>query len=245
MNKEELIQDYIANRLSDAEIAQAESLLKTDAEFQELYETHLELTAAFKISNEKALKKRLQALDTIDTTKITETPQQKSKNTFTLVRRLAIAAILIVGAFIAVNQFVAQGDIFDSYFEVCPNTYLPVTRGTTNEDATFEAFKAYESGTYDQAALAFKQLLATDNNPNIRFYYAMSLLNQEKLTVALNELNAISNQTFDYQSESLWYAALIHIKKDNSAAAKTQLETLQNINPAYKSVKIQDILAKL
>jgi len=243
MNKEEFIQDYIANRLSDAEKTRAEVLLKTDAELQELYEMHLDLTAAFKISNDKALKKRLQALDDAD--EMAE-PTTVPKNTnFGMLRRIAIAAIFIVGVFIAVNQFTARGDVFETYFEVCPNTYLPVTRGIAKQHSSFEAFKAYESANYAAAATAFEQILKTENNPNIRFYYAMSLLNQEKFELALNELNKLTSEIFDYQAESLWYAALIHLKNKNTETVKNQLEQLQQLNPTYKSAEIQKILQEL
>ncbi|MEM6722223.1 MAG: hypothetical protein AAF611_23045 [Bacteroidota bacterium] len=244
MNKEEFIQDYIANRLSEEETARAETLLKSDAELQALYETHQELAAAFKISNDKALKQRLQALDsTSDEPELTS--NVKKKNNFKIFSRLAIAAIFIVGAFIVFNQFTASEDLFDSYFEVCPNTYLPVTRGTTNQDVTFEAFKAYESTNYLQAEIAFKGLLANEDNLSIRFYYAMSLLNQEKFDLALNELNTLTTKTFDYQAESLWYAALIALEKGNSEAVKNQLGKLQELNPNYKSAEVQKILEKL
>ncbi|WP_298512556.1 hypothetical protein [uncultured Kordia sp.] len=239
MNTEEFIQDYIANRLSDEDKARAEELLQTDTEFRELYESHLELTAAFKISNDKALKKRLQELDANTTTVST-----KKLNTG-IIRRIAIAAIFIIGAFFAINQFTAEGDVFDTYFEVCPNTYLPVTRGTATQDVQSEAFKVYESGDYQKAAKAFKDLLATKNNLNIRFYYAMSLLNQEKYDLALNELNSLAQHNFDYQVETFWYAALIHIKKEDNEAARGQLEKLQQLNPNYKSDEIKVILEKL
>lgn len=243
MNKEEFIQNYIANRLSEADKVRAEELLKTDVELQELYETHQEMTAAFKLSNDKALKKRFQELDAIDTSETTI--HEAKKFNFGMLGRIAIAAIFIVGAFFAINQFSSDGDVFESYFEVCPNTYLPVTRGTTEQDAQFEAFKAYESGKYSKAQLGFTELLAKAENLNIRFYYAMSLMNQEKYDLALQELNNLTAQNFDYQTESLWYAALIQIKKKNGASAEKYLQTLQQLNPQYKKEEIKSILEKL
>ncbi|MGH1387056.1 tetratricopeptide repeat protein [Kordia sp.] len=243
MNKEEFIQNYIANRLSEADKVRAEELLKTDVELQELYETHQEMTAAFKLSNDKALKKRFQELDAIDTSETTT--HEAKKFNFGMLGRIAIAAIFIVGAFFAINQFSSDGGVFESYFEVCPNTYLPITRGTTTQDAQFEAFKAYESGNYLKAATAFKNLLASDNNSSIQFYYAMSLMNQEKYDLALQELNNLTKENFDYQIESLWYAALIEIKKKNVASAEKHLQTLQQLNPTYKKEEIEMILEKL
>lgn len=243
MNKEEFIQDYIANRLSAEEKARAEELLQSDAELKELYELHQELTTAFKVSNDNALKKRLQALD--ENRSADTIPHSTQKNNFNILKRVAIAAIFIVGAFFAINQFTGGNAMFDGYFEVCPNTYLPVTRGTTSPNAQFEAFKLYESGDFESAEIAFQKLLENDSNTSIRFYYAMSLMNQEKYDLALNELNSLTNTTFDYQVESLWYTALIHIKNKNSAAATKQLEKLQKLNSNFKQEEINKILEKL
>ncbi|MCH2194455.1 hypothetical protein [Kordia sp.] len=245
MNKEEFIQDYIADRLSDEDKVRAEELLKTDVELQELYESHLELTAAFQISNDKALKKHLQELDA-NTIEATDNGTKKSN--FGMLKRIAIAAIFIIGAFFAINQFSANGDIFDSYFEVCPNTYLPITRGTSSPDATFEAFKSYESGNYLKAEKAFKDLLSSDDNPNIRFYYAMSLLNQEKSGLALKELNILTRNTnanFDYQLESFWYVALIQFQQDKLEDAVKNLQVIQRVHPNFKAEEIKSILEKL
>ncbi|MFK7749981.1 MAG: tol-pal system YbgF family protein [Kordia sp.] len=240
MDTEEFIQNYIANRLSDAEKARAEELLKTDVEFQELYETHLELTSAFKISNDKALKKRFQQLDATETSIDTV-----KKFNYGMLRNITIAAIFIVGAFFAIDQFTGNSDVFDTYFETYPNTFLPVTRGTTDKDAQFEAFKAYESGNYAKAQSDFVALLKKTNNPNIRFYYAMSLLNQKEYDLALKELNNLTVQNFDYQIESLWYAALIQIKNKDFKNAKGNLQTIQKLNSTYKSEAIRTILARM
>ncbi|AXG70012.1 hypothetical protein KORDIASMS9_02241 [Kordia sp. SMS9] len=243
MNKEEFIQDYIANRLSVEEKARAEKLLQSDAELQELYEMHQEMTAAFKLSNDKALKKRLQTLD--DNREEEVIPLSPQKNNFTVIKRIAVAAVFIVGAFFAINQFTGNGDVFDAYFEICPNTYLPVTRGTTSQDAQFEAFTLYESNAFQSAEIAFEKLLKNEENSSIRFYYAMSLMNQEKYELALNELNSLTNTTFEYQAESLWYSALMHLKNKNSATAKEQLQKLQKLNSDYKQKEIMAILEKL
>ena len=242
MNKEEFIQDYIANRLSEEDKVRAEELLKTDVELQELYETHQEMTAAFKLSNDRVLKKRLQELDALDTSETTTSGVKKFN--FGMLSRIAIAAIFIVGAFFVINQFTASDTIFVSYFDACPNTYLPVTRGTTTQNAQFEAFKYYESGDYLKAEKTFKDLLASENNFNLRFYYAMSLMNQEKYDLALNELNKLTTITFDYQVESLWYAALIQIKNNNKETAKKHLQTILELNPKYKLEEIKTILEK-
>ncbi|MEM7105656.1 MAG: hypothetical protein AAF502_21135 [Bacteroidota bacterium] len=240
MDKEELIQDYLANRLSEEDKVLVDNLLKTDREFQKLYASHLELSMAFRISSEKALKKQLQELDASMTTESLDNNIKKSN--FGLLRRLAIAAIFILGVFIGIDQFRADNDVFDSYYEICPNTYLPITRGETNTGKEYEVFKAYENGYYATAETNFEEILRSKNDLNIRFYYAMTLLNQDKYDLALAELKTLTDQTYDYQIESLWYAALIQIKKQDYNVAKEYLLKLRSLNSSYKSQEIPSIL---
>lgn len=239
MDKEEFIQNYIANRLSEDEKTQFEALLKTDKELQELYETHVTMAAAFKLSKTNEIKQRLQQLDSA-----TETPKTKGfiqKN----LSKIAIAAVFVLGIFFAVNQFTAKEDFFNSYFEVCPNTYLPVTRGTTTQNELIEGFRAYESKNYEKAAAIFNDILKESDDTTTRFYYAMSLLNQKKFDLALAELNAIQAIAFDYKVESLWYAALIELKNGNEDKAAKHLKAIQNLNSDFKSDEIQAILNTL
>lgn len=236
MDKEEFIQNYIANRLSDEDKTRFEELLKTDLEFQELYETHKEMVAAFQLSKSKEIKARLQELDQ-------EEIPVKTKSFFqSKFRKIAIVAVLVLGMFFMVNLLNSNGDLYETYFEICPNTYLPVTRGNTQNDIQFEAFKAYESNDFKTAETIFETILKTEKNTTIQFYYAMSLLNQDKFNLALAQLNSIQNKEFDYQVEALWYTALIQLKNKDIESAKQHLKTIQQLNKDFKTEEIQSIL---
>jgi hypothetical protein len=236
MNKEELIQDYIANRLSEKDKLRVEALLETDLELKEMYTTHKEVAAAFQISKSNEIKKRLQELDA------TETSSGGNNFMQGKFRRIAVAAVVIFGLFYMMTLLRSSDDIFESYFEVCPNTYLPVTRGNTIKNLQFEAFKTYESNNFVASELAFYELLKTTADPNIKFYYAMSLLNQNKFDSALEQLNSLHKERFEYQVESLWYAALIQLKKNNTESAKKHLTYIQQLNSNFKSDEIKSIL---
>ncbi|WP_430409784.1 anti-sigma factor family protein [Kordia sp.] len=239
MDKEDLIQNYIANRLSEQEKTEVETLLETDLELQALYETHTEMAAAFQLSKSKAIKKRLQALDAQDTSSETQSFLQRNYN------KIAIVAVLVIGVFFMINVLKSNGDLYETYFETCPNTYLPVTRGNNQKDAQFEAFKAYESNDFKTAETNFHKLLETTSSPAIKFYYAMSLLNQDKFDMALAELQLLNTKTFGYQVESLWYTALIQIKNKDIESARQHLTTIQQLNKDFKSEEIQSILDTL
>ncbi|WP_420572286.1 anti-sigma factor family protein [Kordia sp.] len=239
MNREEIIQDYIANRLSEEEKMKVEALLETDVELQEMYETHTTLAEAFKLTKSDEIKARLQQLDRNE---VIPTKKQVTRRMFA---RIAIAAVFIFGIFFTVNQLQSTSDFYESYFEVCPNTYMPITRGNESESLQFEAFKAYENKDFKTAETTFTTVLETTNDLNITFYYAMSLLNQEKHDEALAALIPLSKKTFDYQVESLWYTALIQLKNKETEAAKKNLFTLQQLNSNFKTNEIQSILSSL
>ena len=124
---------------------------------------------------------------------------------------------------------------------------MPITRGVNLpiRNPEFEAFKAYEANDFEAAAVDFKELLKTNSNPNIQFYYAMSLLNQDKFNLALDQLNNLRKEKFDYQVESLWYTALIQTKKNDIESAKKHLVSIQQLNPNFKSTEIAAILKTL
>ena len=237
MDKEKLIQDYIANRLSDKEKAKVDAMLKTDLEFKSQFESHQDLTMAFKVSEANVLKQHFKNLDV------------KSSQKTSLFKRykyayLAIASIVIIGIFY--NPFRGQSgeDLFNSNFEIYPNTYQPVVRSTQSND-TAAPFIAYENNDFATAEKGFETLLKTSENPNIRFYYALSLLNQTKLDMALKQFEIIDGKAYDYKEESLWFSALIHLNKDNFTKVKENLNQLNTLQSTFKSEERKLLLQKL
>lgn len=239
MNKEEFIQNYIANRLSEEEKEKVEALLKTDVELKEIYEGYKEMAVAFRLSKTEALKKRFQEIDEQSTT------TRKTRFALSKWSKIIVAAVFILGVFFMVRTLQSKEDLYASYFEICPNTYLPVTRGEEAANPTFEAFKAYENNDFKTAASQFEHILKTSDNKNIRFYYGMSLLNQEQYDLALEQLFLVNKESFDYQLESLWYTALIKLKKQQKNHAKQILTAIQQLNSDFKSEEIKTLLEQL
>lgn len=236
MNNEQLIQDYIANRLSEKEKAYVERMLETDLDFKSDFETHKNISKAFKISEAKSLKERFQELEK-------KSPKQKSLFQRYKHLYLAVASVIIIGFFY--NQFSTQtGDeLFNSYFDIAPNTYQPITR--TENSTNNDAFIAYENGNFLSAENKFETQLKTTDNPNIRFYYASSLLNQSKLDLALKQFQILNQLNFDYYDESLWYTALIYVKKEDFNNAKEYLSRLNNKKSEFKIEERKQLLEKV
>eukprot|EP01093_Parvamoeba_rugata_P006433 TRINITY_DN2014_c0_g3_i1.p1 TRINITY_DN2014_c0_g3~~TRINITY_DN2014_c0_g3_i1.p1 ORF type:complete len:238 (+),score=50.77 TRINITY_DN2014_c0_g3_i1:585-1298(+) len=237
MNNETLIQDYIANRLSTNQRAEVEHLLETDSEFKAEFESHKDMAVAFKISEAESLKRRFQEL---------ENTLPKEKSTFKTVKyaAFAIASVLVIGLCYNIFNTTTGNDLFEDYFEISPNTYQPVTR-SNNSDKDNTAFIAYENGNYELAENKFETLLKTSENPNIRYYYASSLLNQSKYDLALEQFQILNKIDFDYTDESLWYTALIYIRTEDYDNAKAQLKRLNSKNSVFKTKERKVLLEKL
>lgn len=238
MDKEQLIQDYVANRLSPADKEAVEKLLETDASFKEALTSHKDVVMAYKLAEAENLKSTFQ--------KIEQENAKKRTHKFRIPRLWysAIAAVLIIGFFFIINTKTTGEDLFDSNFTKYPNTYLPVTR-EVNESAQLKAFVSYENEDFKDAELKFKEILKTSDNPNIRFYYAMSLMNSSKLDKALEQLNLLNGNTFEYQAETIWYTTLIYLQKEDFKNAKKQLQALDNLQTSFKSKERELILKKL
>lgn len=238
MDQEQLIQDYHASRLTKADQLMVEQLLETDLDFKSEFDDYTTISNAFKISEGKNLKKHLVQLEN-NLNPSTDKAFKKNKLIY-----LAIAAGLIIGFFFKIYDGQSGDRLFKSHIDIYPNTYQPITRSTETTDAT-SAFQAYENNDFKTAALKFETILQSANNPNIQFYYAMSLIHQSKLNLALAELNALNKNSHDFKAESLWYAALIHIQKEDYKNGLRTLEELNTLNSPFKSEERKVLLQKL
>ncbi len=91
----------------------------------------------------------------------------------------------------------------------------------------------------------FETLLEINNNPNIRYYFASSLLNQSKYDLALEQFQILNQLNFDYNDESIWYTALIYIRTEDYDNAKAQLKRLNSKNSVFKAKERKVLLEKL
>lgn len=237
MNNEKLIQGYITGRLSKKDSLLVVEMLQNDSEFKAEYDEYKAINTAFSINETKNLKAYLQNLEETNTNTLSIKKVLNTKFT-----KLAIACMLIVGAFYFINQPQSGNTLYKSYFEPCSNTFLPITRGENQKTLTFKAFQAYENNNFKKSENIFSDILKTTDNKNIRFYYAMSLLNQNKSSEALQELERINKDKFDYQIESIWYSSLILIKNKDYKTAKKHLLALKKLNSTFKSKEINAIL---
>ena len=237
MNKEDLLQKYFKNTLSQKEGEHLKSLLETDADFKASFEEYNNFNLAFESHEAGALKSFLKSLDNTD--KIQQIKWYKNTKIIYLA-----AAILVIALCIPFLVKPDVNNLYNDYFDLYPNVEQPIVRGYEETEIS-TAFKAYEAEEFPAAIDAFQNLLEEDNNPNYRFYYAMSLLNNDQSDLALEELSQLENIDFDYQNEVLWYKALIHLKNNENKQAIAKLNELENSGSSFKSKERKVLLQQL
>ncbi len=236
MKKDALIQGYFNHTLSDEELQQFQKYLEMSSDFKLEFETYKDLHLALKHHETETLKTHLKALEN-------DIPLTKTHWYTKPLWRYAIASIIVI-ALCYTFFFRGSEDLYNTYFDVYPNVYQPVVRGDT-PTANNTAFMAYEKSDFNRAVEAFGKSLESDNNSNIRFYYAMSLMNSGNITKAQHELETLSTLDFKFKTETRWYLTLLYLKLENYDKAKGMLQELNKTNPQFKIEERKLLLQKL
>ena len=234
MTHEERIQGYFTGSLSEDELKGLHDSLQSDPDFKAEFDAYRDMHHAFHHRERLALKDHLIKLDGDQNQNIRPI---YTSNWF----RFAAAILLLVALSL---PFLPTGStsLYDANFDVYPNVEQPVVRsnGVSNQ-----AFLQYENGQFQKAAQAFEIMLQSEDDPNIRFYYAMSLLNAGSIAQADEELTSLSAYDFDYQAEVFWYRALVQIQQENYSAAMKQLSAMDEMGTAFKARERQKLWKKL
>ena len=241
MNKEDLIQRYFKNLLSDSEQKKFAYLKKTDASFVEPIKRYADLQAVIKADEKNNLKKRLQQLEVQ-----TITPT-KSKYRFWKISIAASITLAIgISSYLLWVNTKAPTDLYATYFAPYPNVVHPVVRSEqTANDIAGIAFLTYENGEYIRAKKSFEQLLKIDNSLDNQFYLAMTLLNKGEETEALQQLELLAQSETKFLPQVYWYKSLIYLRRGDTANARKNLKQLQALKADYKKKEISLLLNQL
>ncbi len=234
MQHEELILKYFNKTLTNNEEVLFSNLLNKDADFKTLFDEHKNMQLAFEINEKEKLKLHLQNLESSKKSVFKTILNQK----FIV---FATACCLLIGGFYFINN--SSSNLYDNYFEVYPNVLEPVVRGEMNIKS--DAFIAYENQNYQVAENNFKLILETNPDDNIRFYYALTLLNQNKTKPAQKVLNSLKQKNHDFLPEIYWYSALIAVKNHDFKLALKELQALQGMNSTFKKEEIKKLIEDL
>lgn len=251
--KEELLEKYFMNQLSNEEERVFKKLLDTDSDFRQAFEFEKRVQKVAKNTRRASLKGKLTAIEaTIDDTTSQDQSEDFSKKKTTpiyYIKMVGIAAsfaliIALTWMFLDKNT-TSNDDLFAVNYEKYPNTVYNISRSDDNsENLEKIAFTFYEKGAYAKATTTFQNLQDSNNLPYIDFYIAQSYLAQgnEKESLKFFKKN-IENGTV-FISESLWYQSLILIKTDKKEEAIESLKILIN-KGSYKKEASEHLLKSL
>lgn len=157
----------------------------------------------------------------------------------------SIAALFLV---FFVVQSVLQGQRYNELYASNFSSYtndLIVTDGTIRgEDETrgeawhanpISAMSAYEKKDFTTAENQFNEILSKSDNPEIRFYLAITQLENNKTKEALKNLQLLYSQPKEYRyyEQTRWYLALVHLKLHHKSEAKKYLIELVALDGVY------------
>ena len=237
MDREELIQGFLKNTLTEVQLKTFHKLLKEDPEFNTDFEYHQDLHYALSKFEADSLKQHLKTIEK-DAYQDATAQQRKTSKWY-----MSAAAVLLIGltALFFLNR---SKDFYNSYYRAYPNVYQPIVRSAFDQPY-YQAFQAYENQNYSAAADEFKSLLQQEDNPNLRFYLSICQLELKNYLEAQKNLEDLRHVDFNLNAESQWYLALIYLKQDQKVKAKNQLVELQEKHPRFNKNKIAKIIESI
>jgi hypothetical protein len=157
---------------------------------------------------------------------------------------LAATLVLGVGAAVYLTRPGPGQILFQQHFEPYPST-RPVVRGGSTDDRS-SALALYEAGDYRGALVALSDgLKAEPNDPTIFFYRGLSRLALGQAQEAAADLEQVLRlPESELQAPAAWYLALAHLRANDLAAARSNLERIAKTGGFYQN-KARGLLAEL
>jgi len=234
--EEDLIRRYFSGELSDSERVEVELRQLEDTEFASMMINFQSTRDGIRLARKHELKKRLQEIEST----------KKPKKRMLIAIAASIAIILGVGGVFLFNRSnIDTNDLYAEYYEPYPNVYAPITRDGDSLSDLEETFAQYEQGEYKKALKSFDQELKVDENQDILFYKAITLIQLKKLSEAEDILSSIRIEETNYHPQILWYESLLLIKNDQLEKAKSKLTQLDDLKSGYKTQTVKELLEKL
>lgn len=230
---EEQLEKYLRGELEENERVVLEQELEKSPELFEQLRIEYGLQKGFDKIRAERMKDRFQEID--DQTKVILI------NYKTYLKWAAVILIILTPVFFLMNRGSSGMDIYTEYYTQYPNVLEPVTR---SEESVNLGLMAYEKGDFETAATFFSEELESVEDPDIRFYLALSQLAVNNFNDARQNLKAaIDSKDSGFTDQAIWYLALLEIRTSNTNTAKSHLTDLSDSDSYGKRAK--EVLEKL
>lgn len=233
MNEEHyiLFDQYLANELSPEEKENFEQQLSNDQELADSFDIFKDLNSHLKnkFGNENELidfKKNLKSISKA------HFKTKKSKVVSFKPWQYAIAAsvALLFGLFFFQNI----NPNFEDYNN--PENAYFTERGNANENLKL-AQDAFNAKNYKEAISYFETILTENKSPEVQYFYAVSLLENNQFQKAETNLIALKSGTSIYKNKAIWYLALSKLKQKEYESCKNILLTIPEDFEDYEQVQ--------
>ncbi|MDD5149661.1 MAG: tetratricopeptide repeat protein [Flavobacterium sp.] len=234
MNEERYIvfSQYIENELSAEEKINFEKQLVEDQElassFEIFKELNLHLENKFRNANElKAFRKNLKSISK----KHFKTKKSKVIDLKQWQFTIAASIVILFGLFFLLQN---KNPSFEDYNN--PENAYFTERGDVNENLKL-AQEAFNAKNYKAAISNFELVLNSTKSPEIQYFYAVSLLEDNQFPKAETNLAELKSGTSIYKNKATWYLALSKLKQKEYKSCKEILLTIPDDYEDYDQVQ--------
>ncbi|MEO8234285.1 MAG: tetratricopeptide repeat protein [Flavobacterium sp.] len=225
-------ENYLSNEFSSEEIIIFENRLQNDIDFKEKFETYKESNRFLKIKfspETVAFKENLKA---IAKESLVENKSKKGKTIQLRTYIYAIAAVFVLffGLHLFQNDNPEYGD-FNKHEEA-----HFTERGDLVKSLKL-AQDAFNKKDYKKAIINFELVIKEYPRPEIKYFYAISLLEENRFADSEIVLNDIINGKSIYKNTATWYLALSKLKQKDYKSCKAILLTIPSDYEDYTQVE--------
>jgi tetratricopeptide (TPR) repeat protein len=242
----ELIDKYLLGQLTQAEQETFDQEIQKP-EFQQALEDQRALHNAFKAHGREQMTREMNHWEKEMASLSTSTKILSSRWVY-LTGALA-AAFALIWLFYppGSNQVASPEKLFADNFSSFPNIVSPTVRdGQSLIGNNNIAFGYYDDKKYAKAYEAFTALPDSARDSRIEFYRGISALGSGQPDKALLLFRQINQQPESrFYKEAAWYAALAHLKKDESQEAIEYLNWIGDNLPHPFEKEAQNLLEQL
>ena len=240
MNEEVYIsfESYLNNEMPQAEKELFEQRLNSDNQFRESFNLYKETTAMLENKFDSKTIDFKENLKSISKTHFSEKEEDKSKviNFKPFYYAIAASVVLAFGTW-----FMMQGNPEYGDFNQHENAYF-TERGSIIKNLRL-AQNAFNEKNYKVAIENFEIVLKDYDKPEVRFFYGISLLEENRYAEAETNFVSIQNGTSIYKDKATWYLALSKLKQNQFEECKNYIKQIPEDAEDY--AKAQKLLSKL
>jgi len=240
MNEEIYIkfENYLNNQLSENDKLDFENLIQNDADIREKFRIYQNWTNYLENKFDSKTIDFKENLKSISKTHFSEKEEDKSKviNFKPFYYAIAASVVLAFGTWFMMQGTPEYGD-----FNQHENAYF-TERGSIIKNLRL-AQNAFNEKNYKVAIENFEIVLKDYDKPEVRFFYGISLLEENRYSEAETNFTNIQEGTSIYKDKATWYLALSKLKQNQFEECKNYIKQIPEDAEDYE--KAQKLLSKL